>query len=135
LSQKNLPRAKRVLQSLIQGIDPETGGELPKDTILNRVDVIRALLASVEAIEQVGARAARRAMLPPSVGKEWTDQEENQLRAEFHRGDEIANIAAAHGRTIRAIEARLERAGLITAQQRTTNNSFMGAQLTVVAGE
>jgi hypothetical protein len=38
----NYPRAKQVLQSLISGADPATGCDLPKDSILNRVDVIRA---------------------------------------------------------------------------------------------
>jgi hypothetical protein len=40
----NYTRARQLLHSLIQGVDPETGGELLTDTILNRVDVTHALL-------------------------------------------------------------------------------------------
>jgi hypothetical protein len=122
----NYPRAKQVLQSLISGADPATGCDLPKDSILNRVDVIRALLSSIEAIEQVTARAARRALLPDGVGQPWTEEEEQRLKEAFANGDAVSEIAGAHKRTVRAIEARLERLGLITVEQRITSNSFTG---------
>jgi hypothetical protein len=127
MNNNNYPRAKQVIWALIQGVDPETRKELPPDTILNRVDVVRSLLASVDAIEQVTARAARRAQLPSGVGQHWTAEEESQLRSEFTAGEPIQLIATKHNRTIRAIEARLERIGQITAAERTTNNSFTGS--------
>jgi DNA-binding NarL/FixJ family response regulator len=127
MDKNNYPRAKQVLRALIQGVDPETSGELPKDTVLNRVDVVRALLSSVDAIEQVTARQARRALLPSGVGQHWTEDEEQRLKEAFANGDAIPDIAQRHNRTVRAIEARLERIGLLTADQRTTNNSFTGS--------
>jgi hypothetical protein len=51
MQSNNYPRARQVLKSLIGGVEPATNCELPKDSILNRVDVIRALLSSIEAIE------------------------------------------------------------------------------------
>ena len=126
MKNNNYPRARQVLQSLIQGVDPATGSDLPKDRILNRVDVIRALLSSIDAIEQVTARAARRALLPDGVGQPWTEEEERRLTEAFSNGDAVSDIAGAHKRTIRAIEARLQRLGLITFEQRTTSNAFMG---------
>jgi hypothetical protein len=125
MQSNNYPRAKQVLESLIAGVDPATGSDLPKDSILNRVDVIRALLSSVDAIEQVTARAARRALLPDGVGQPWTEEEERRLTAAFTNGDAVSDIAGVHRRTVRAIEARLQRLGLITFEQRTTSNSFM----------
>jgi hypothetical protein len=125
MKSNNYPRAKEVLESLIAGVDPATGCELPKDSILNRVDVIRALLSSIEAIEQVTARAARRALLPDGVGQPWTKEEERRLTEAFSNGGNVSDIAGAHKRTVRAIEARLQRLGLITFEQRTTSNSFM----------
>lgn len=121
-------RAQTVLRSLIQGIDPETGNELPKDTIVNRIEVNRSMVTALTAMEQVEARMLHRAQLPESVGKTWTQEEEKQLQAEFRRAEPIPLIATKHGRTIRAIEARLERLGLLKPDQRTTNNSFMGQQ-------
>jgi hypothetical protein len=119
-------KARAVLQSLIQGLDPETGGELPKDAIVNRIEINRSMIVAVEAIEQVEARALRRAQLPGSVGKVWTDEEVHRLKEEFAASEPIPLIATKHSRTVRAIEARLERLGLLTPDQRTTSNSFTG---------
>jgi hypothetical protein len=67
----------------------------------------------------------RRAHLPARVGNYWTDEEDGKLTSAFKEGQAIELLAANHGRTTRAIEARLERLGLITASQRTTNDSFL----------
>ena len=96
MQSNNYPRAKQVLKSLIAGVDPATGSDLPRDSILNRVDVIRALLSSVDAIEQVTARAARRALLPDGVGQPWTEEEERRFTAAFSNGDAVSDIASAH---------------------------------------
>jgi hypothetical protein len=71
----------------------------------------------VHAIDQMTARLARRARLPDKVGKTWTDEEEQRLRDEFSGGEPIPLIATKHGRAIRAIEARLERLGLLTMER------------------
>jgi hypothetical protein len=119
-------RARQILQSLIQGIDPVTGAELPRETVLQHADVLRALLAGLTALEQTAARAQRRSQLPDNVGQAWTTEEESRLIAGFKSGDSPAAIARQHGRTLRAIEARLEKLGLITAEQRTTRGGFTG---------
>ncbi|HEY8510055.1 MAG TPA: hypothetical protein VIL32_16970 [Steroidobacteraceae bacterium] len=106
-------RARQILQSLIQGIDPFDGSELPTGTVLQQADVIRALLAGVGALEESAARAARRAQLPDNVGRTWTSEEQEALVSEFQSGMTPAEIAEKHGRTTRAIEARLEKLGLI----------------------
>ncbi len=126
MSAPNYQRSRQVPQALVQGVDPETSAELPMDTVLNRVDVVRALLAAIEALDAVSARALRRAQLPGSVGKTWSDEEERQLKVEFAGGEPVTVIATKHGRTGRAIESRPERLGLLRADQRTTNNSFLG---------
>jgi hypothetical protein len=86
--------------------------------------VLRALLLGVGAIDIADARAKRRAALPANVGRDWTTSEEERLRAEFAAKEALVEIAARHGRSIRAIEARLQRMGLITAEQRTTRGGF-----------
>lgn len=120
-------RARQILQSLIQGIDPVTAEELPRETVLQHADVLRALLAGLSALEQTAARAQRRAQLPDNVGRAWTTDEESRLVSAFKKGDSPVVIAHQHGRTLRAIEARLEKLGLITAEQRTTHGGFTGA--------
>jgi hypothetical protein len=119
-------RARQILQSLIQGIDPVTGAELPRETVLQHADVLRALLAGLSALELTAARAQRRAQLPDNVGQAWTTDEESKLVGEFRSGESPEAIARKHGRTLRAIEARLEKLGLITAEERTTRGGFSG---------
>ncbi len=118
-------RAREILQALVQGVDPLTGEELAPGTILQHADVLRALLAGLAAMEQTAARAQRRAQLPDNVGRAWTPDEEATLVAAYKSGSSVADIATRHGRTLRAIEARLEKLGLITPEQRTTNTSFV----------
>lgn len=128
-------RARKILQALVQGVDPLSGEELPAGTILQQADVLRALLAGVTALEQVSARALRRAQLPDNVGRAWTADEERMLVTAFQAGDSLADVAMKHGRTLRAIEARLERLGLLTAEQRVTNNSFTGSPTLRATGQ
>jgi len=117
-------RAREILTALVQGVDPLTGEELPGGTVLQQVEILRALLAGVGALEQVAVRAQRRAQLPDNVGRSWTEEEERQLTTAFTNGDALPDIALRHGRTLRAIEARLERLGLITAADRSTRGGF-----------
>lgn len=119
-------KARAVLQSLVQGLHPESGAELPKQDIVNNIEINRAMSTAVMALDQVAARLTRRAMLPDKVGKGWTEEEEQQLRDEFNRSEPLPLIATKHGRTLRAIEARLERLGLLAADQRVINSSFLG---------
>ncbi len=118
--------ARLVLKTLIEGREPGSGEPLPSDCVIHRANVLRALLAGLSAIEQAAAREHRRAQLPDNVGQTWTTEEESRLVARFKSGDSAMAIARQHGRTLRAIEARLERLGLITAEQRTTRGGFTG---------
>jgi len=119
--------AMHVLQTLISGHDPISGEPLPYDSVLNRADVLRALLAGLSAIQETQTRAERRALLPAGVGRSWTDEEQAQLIAEFKADEPVEDIAAKHERTVRAIEARLERVGLLKAEDRTTAGGFSGS--------
>lgn len=122
-------RARDILYSLANGLHPETQDELPKNTILEDANVVRALLVGVANVEQGMNRAARRAQLPQNIGRTWTEAENSQLLDAFQAGHSAADIAARHGRTVRAIEARLEKLGLITTDQRITQDRF-GAPVT-----
>jgi hypothetical protein len=118
-------RARVVIESLVQGVHPSSGKDLPKDSIINEIEVTRALSTAVLAIDQISARLARRAQLPESVGKAWTEDEERRLRAAFSRGEPIPDIATRHGRTVRAIEVRLEKLGIPTPAGSRTSPPYM----------
>lgn len=117
---------KSILKSLIEGRDPGSGDQLPPECVVHRPAVLRALLAGFDALDQTSARAQRRAQLPGNVGNAWTTEEESRLASAFKSGESPADLARKHERTLRAIEARLEKLGLITAEQRTTRGGFMG---------
>lgn len=121
-------RARQILQSLVQGVDPFNGQELPSGTVLQHADVLRALLAGVAALEQGAARTTRRSQLPQNVGRAWSPQEQSALIDAFQAGEILTEVAARHGRTLRAIEARLEKLGLITANERATRDLFAPRQ-------
>jgi hypothetical protein len=113
------------LQALVEGFDPLTGDELPPDTVLQQAEVMRALLAGIQALDAGAARAARRAQLPANVGRSWSAEEEIRLVTAFHTGESISELARRHGRTLTAIEARLEKLGLVAAKDRQTQNRFI----------
>lgn len=114
LLSNQLKRARTILEAVQQGINPSTNEELPRDSIVNDIEVNRAIGTALMAIDQVAAREARRAQLPDNVGRQWSKEEENQLIVGFKSGDSPADLATRHGRTNRAIEARLEKLALIT---------------------
>jgi hypothetical protein len=117
-------RAREILRALVQGIDPFTSEELPKATILEKADVVRALLVALAAVEQDLARESRRSQLPPNIGKSWSQEEVARLLKAFHAGEPVADIATRHGRSVRGIESRLQKLGAMTAEERTTSDRF-----------
>jgi hypothetical protein len=118
--------AKKILGSLIEGCDPQSGEPLPAECVVHRSEVLRAFIAGATAIGQLEARAQRRSQLPDNVGKAWTTDEEARLVAAFKHGDSPSVLAQTLGRTLRAIEARLQKLGLITEAERTTHGGFIG---------
>jgi hypothetical protein len=113
-------QAREILQSLVSGADPFTGEELAMGTVLQHAGVLRALLAGCSALDDRVARAYRRAHQPKNVGQAWTPEEQERLVQAFKGKEGLTEIAVRHGRTVRAIESRLEMLGLITEEQRTT---------------
>ena len=120
--------ARQILQRLAAGVDPASGEALPAGTVLQHPEVVQALQAGVAALESEALRLRRRAQLPANVGRPWSEPEEQALAAEFGSRIELTEIAARHHRTLAAIEARLERLGLISMQQRRTRNRYVSAQ-------
>jgi hypothetical protein len=122
------PRSpQHVLKCLVEGADPVTGEALPPTPVLQQAEVQRALLSAIAALESDASRAQRRASLPGNIGQPWTQSEEQQLTAAFKAGEALPEIASRHGRTLTAIEARLERLGLLAPDQRLTRNRYAKA--------
>ncbi len=121
-------RARQILQGLVNGVDPFTDEDLAAGTVLQHPETMRAMLAGCSALDERTARAGRRAQQPKNLGKAWTPEEQERLISAFKAGENLEQVAARHGCSLRGIESRLEILGMIASEQRRTTNRF-GASL------
>lgn len=105
--------AKKIIESLANGIDPETGEILPPQSTLNSPAVIRALFIAGNALDRAAKHADRKKSLPDMAGRPWGEKEDQALLAAFGAGTTVKDMAAKHGRTLGAIASRLVRLGKI----------------------
>lgn len=114
-----------VLSALAKGVDPASGEVLDATGLWQQPVIADALRAGATALAERAPPA--RAASAANVGQPWTPQEEHDLLGEFAAGTPLPEIASRHQRSLTAIEARLERLGKITAEQRVTRNRFTAA--------
>ena len=98
-------KAREIIRTLADGVDPTTGEVLPNESVYNSPDVIRALFALLDATSPVNSYLSDPLR---NAGKPWTNTEVKKLRDEFASKIKISDIAKEHGRTHGAIESRLE---------------------------
>jgi hypothetical protein len=105
--------ALHIVQTLAQGIDPHTGVVLPADSPCQHPDTVRALFQAMQALAEPQAVRARAAPqpAPANAGKPWTDAEDQALAERFDAGRSLPELAAEHGRSRAAIQARLVKLG------------------------
>lgn len=103
--------AKSIIELLANGIDPDSGEILPRKSVLNSPQVIRALFVAVEALDGAVKSAKRMHLQPSNIGHSWSDEEDRSLLAMFDSGALIKDIAAKHKRIRGAIHSRLLRFG------------------------
>ena len=109
-------QALRILQALANGVDPFSGESFPAASPYQHPDVVRALHQAVRALETAVAaqkRQAARATAAGNSGMPWSKDEDERLVTAFDAGQSIDDLAAAHGRSRLAIEARLARFGKV----------------------
>jgi hypothetical protein len=109
-------KALSILQALSNGTDPLSGQPFPAASPYQHPDIVRTLYQAVRALEAAGAaqkRQAARATAAGNSGKPWSKDEDDRLVAAFDAGKPIDDLAAAHGRSRLAIEARLARFGKV----------------------
>jgi len=107
-----LQAARRMIDTLAQGIHPITGEVMPEDSPYCAPPVIRALFAVSQALDGSVAPAPKpRRELPANAGKPWVQHEDSKLESAFATGIDVKQIAEELGRTTWAIEARLVKLG------------------------
>jgi len=108
--------ALKIIQQLASGIDPHTGEVFRADSPYQHPDTIRALFVALRALEAPPAsrpRAGSGGNPPQNSGKPWSGEEDQALAKAFDAGEQIPELAAQHGRSRFAIEARLAKLGKI----------------------
>jgi len=108
----DITRAKEIVRTLADGVDPTTGEVLPPESVYNAPEVIRALFALLEYNNQEVVQKAELKDPLRNAGKPWTETEDDKLSDEFLSKRKISEIAKEHGRTYGAIESRLDHLGL-----------------------
>ena len=135
--------ALRTLQLLTDGKDPMTGLPLPDISPYNQPQVLRSLFAAIRALEMAAltdrlpvglgdssAKASPSAIAgqaavssierspprvaPANAGKPWNSVEDDALCSAFEHGLDAKALAAKHGRSRTAVNARLFKLGKIS---------------------
>lgn len=123
----NDERATEILKALLHGVDPLTGEQLACYTVLQHPEVLRAIFAGITALQYTQSRTQRRRALPQKNGLPWSHEDLEELRRAFLNGAQVAELAAQHGRTVRAVEIRLEKLGLFRSTPKHADQSSRGA--------
>jgi hypothetical protein len=123
--------AIQILQSLVDGIDPHTGEEIPINNPVRHLKTVRALRLALKAMQGIditslisqeatecnaditirSIMSTRKKVSPARNGEAWTQQEDEELAKQYDDGMAIEEMAVKHGRTLGAIKSRLLRLG------------------------
>jgi len=118
-----IEKAKEIVSSLANGIDPVTGEVFPDDSPYNHPFVIRALfilLGNVVISKKQNKLSVREKQAqnlengkPRNAGLPWTDELRQKVATMFHEVKHIGELARFFERTEGAIQSELVRQGLI----------------------
>lgn len=103
-----LTDAMEILAALRDGRHPATGAEIPAAEAAQHPQVVRALFVVLAAAEPRAEAARRRA---PNGGKRWSPEEDEKLEELNALGIPASRIAAEMGRSVYAVNLRLDRLG------------------------
>jgi hypothetical protein len=115
-----IEEALKIMKSLADGVNPETGEGVPGDLIYQNPQNVRALHRAVGALEFLAERERNRRLLPKNAGSPWSPQEDAQVCEELRSGNDFQQIAKIHNRTVASIVARLIRLGKVSSKMPPT---------------
>ena len=105
----DISRAKEIIATLAEGIDPTTGEVLPDNSVCNKGEIVRAFYAVLNHLDEKKAKKN----LPTNAGKPWSAEEDAKLKALYEAGVSRKELCAEFERTTGSITARLTRLGLL----------------------
>ena len=118
-----LEDAIKTIRALADGVHPETGEILPKDSVCCAAQCVRALNRAAAALIAQQEREKNR---PQNAYKSWSRAEDQQVCEELRLGNDFDQIAKAHNRSVPAIVARLIKLGKIAPSK---SNSVFPTQV------
>ena len=107
----DIERAKELLKSLAEGVDPLTGEVLPEDHVCNQPELIRALYCVLGKLDEPKAKPKK--TQAENAGKPWTTEDDARLCQMFDAGATKRELCERFQRSEGAIESRLARLGKI----------------------
>jgi len=112
-----------IIEALANGTDPSTGEVLPSESPYNNPDVIRALFAAINHINNPQPKVKKsleqkqsdnvKNGLPKNAGLPWTVEQRDEMAFQFKSKKSIDDLAEIHERTKGAITSELKKQGLI----------------------
>jgi hypothetical protein len=108
-----ISEAIKIIKTVADGINPFTGEVFSGDSVYQQPQMVRALYRAVGALEVRERYERKKRQLPENAGKQWTEEDDNQLISGFDSGEKIRDLARKFKRTYGSIEARLEILGKI----------------------
>ena len=105
----DIDKAKEIVQTLAEGIDPTTGEVLPDNSVCNKGEVVRALYCILNCLDTTKPKRE----LPKNAGKTWTKEDDEKLKLCLESGMSKEEICTKFERSVGSISSRLARLGLV----------------------
>ena len=105
----DINKAKEIIATLAEGIDPTTGEVLPDNSVINKGEVVRAFYTILTHLDEKKAKKN----MPENAGKPWTREDEDLLTSLYRAGASKKELCATLRRTETGIAARLVYLGII----------------------
>ena len=105
----DINRAKEIISTLAEGVDPTTGEMLPNDSICNKGEIVRAFYAVLNHLDDKKPKKN----MPANAGKPWSTEEDTRLKSCYEAGMPRKELCATFERTSGSITSRLVRLGIL----------------------
>jgi hypothetical protein len=106
----DITRAKEILATLAEGVDPTTGEVLPNNSVCNKGEIVRAFYAVLNHLDEKKPKKN----MPTNAGKPWSVEAEKELCEMYNEGISAHELCEHFHRTRESIAARLVRLGKIS---------------------
>lgn len=106
----DINRAKEIISSLAEGVDPTTGEVLPDNSVCNKGEIVRAFYAVLNHLEKKKFKKN----MPANAGKPWSAEEDVKLKSCYEAGMSRAELCSEFERTSGSISSRLAHLGILS---------------------